>query len=423
MRSSGGVATLAEAAAHPGGRAASRAGGGRRRRRRASRALAGDRERDLVRHGRHLDRRLPDRRRRARRATRERDVGGLAAAAADGRPAHGRRRRRLDRLARRGRCAARRARERGRRSGPACYGRGGDAADGDRREPPARAAAARGSPAGSSSTATRPSARSPGSTRPTVDRGRERRDAAGAARRLGRAGPRPARLRARRLRRRRAAARVRAGRGARDARPCSCPAAAGVLSALGLVACDERRDRGALVRLPARRRRASCRPRARPTSATAGQSFELTVPLQARARRQRSTARTRSATATPTASRAIELVAVRTAEVRPGPRLELPRGASRSRSTGPARASSSTAPPAGFPRGGWGLGMGPVARCGSRAVTNVRAVNEHRAPGHRQPPCARSRRRWAPCSSARPSPRTSRSGATARPRSSTRAAA
>src|SRR5215210_4918119 len=28
--------------------------------------------------------------------------------------------------------------------------------------------------------------------------------------------------------------------------------------------------------------------------------------------------------------------------------------------------SSSTALPAGFPPGGWGLGMGPVARCGSR---------------------------------------------------------
>src|SRR4051794_28216736 len=30
------------------------------------------------------------------------------------------------------------------------------------------------------------------------------------------------------------------------------------------------------------------------------------------------------------------------------------------------RASTSKAPPAGFPRGGWGLGMEPVARCGSR---------------------------------------------------------
>ena len=47
------------------------------------------------------------------------------------------------------------------------------------------------------------------------------------------------------------------------------PAAAGVLSALGLVASEERRDRVQLVRLPARRRPASSRARARPICATA----------------------------------------------------------------------------------------------------------------------------------------------------------
>ena len=65
------------------------------------------------------------------------------------------------------------------------------------------------------------------------DRRRERRDGARAARRLRRAGARPARLRARRLRRRRAAARVRARRRARDEhrarsrrRPASSPRSA-----------------------------------------------------------------------------------------------------------------------------------------------------------------------------------------------------
>ena len=114
MRSSGGVAELEEAAAHPAvalvsGPAAGVVGAAR------GRARGGLRERDRVRHGRHVDRRLPDRRRRGRahvRARRRR----LSGPAADGRHPHGRRRRRLDRLARRGRRAARRAGERGRGS-------------------------------------------------------------------------------------------------------------------------------------------------------------------------------------------------------------------------------------------------------------------------------------------------------------------
>ena len=102
------------------------------------------------------------------------------------------------------------------------------------------------------------------------------------------------------------------------------PAAAGVLSALGLAAGDERRDQvashvrplGAVSDLP-RDGEADLRYR--------GQSFELTVPLgddladrfhRAHAERYGYADR----------GREIELVAVRTAEVVPGPELELPGG-------------------------------------------------------------------------------------------------
>ena len=81
------------------GRRRRRRGLGRARRRRAGRAV--------LRHGRHVVRRLRDRGRarpRDRRPARRRPPDR----AADARPAHGRRRRRLDRLARRGRRAARR---------------------------------------------------------------------------------------------------------------------------------------------------------------------------------------------------------------------------------------------------------------------------------------------------------------------------
>ena len=120
-------------------------------------------------------------------------------------------------------------------------------------------------------------------------------------RRLGRARARSSRLRARRLRRRRPAARLRARRGARDRRLCSSPRRPGVLSALGLVASEERRDS---VRsyvcplddageLPRGGRGRSPLPRP-------------VVRADSRARRRtrgaRSTARTRSATATRTAS-------------------------------------------------------------------------------------------------------------------------
>jgi N-methylhydantoinase A len=126
------------------------------------------------------------------------------------------------------------------------------------------------------------------------------------------------------------------------------PAQAGVLSALGLAAGAERRDavRSYLVpleeagRLPAEGE-ADLR--------YAGQSFELTVPLQKglaeafhRAHEERYGYSDRE--------RAIELVAVRTAEVREAPELEL-RGGEPGRVTGPAllQLHGST----GWVPGGW----------------------------------------------------------------------
>jgi N-methylhydantoinase A len=102
------------------------------------------------------------------------------------------------------------------------------------------------------------------------------------------------------------------------------PAAAGVLSALGLVASEERRDRvvpyvcplAEVADLPAEGD-ADLR--------YAGQSFELTVAIQAgleeafhRAHEERYGYADRG--------REIELVAIRTAETKPGPKLDLPSG-------------------------------------------------------------------------------------------------
>ncbi len=101
------------------------------------------------------------------------------------------------------------------------------------------------------------------------------------------------------------------------------PASAGVLSALGLVASDERRDTVESKLLPLdqagelpRRGEADLR--------YVGQSFELTIPLQpelASAFHRAHDERYGYADRT----RRIELVAVRTADVRPGPAFELPR--------------------------------------------------------------------------------------------------
>ncbi|MGH3010067.1 MAG: hydantoinase/oxoprolinase family protein [Gaiellaceae bacterium] len=105
------------------------------------------------------------------------------------------------------------------------------------------------------------------------------------------------------------------------------PAAAGVLSALGLAATEERRDRvvshvrplAEVADLP-RDGEADLRYR--------GQSFELTVPLGGDlAGRFHAAHEERYGYAD--RARGIELVAVRTAEVRPGPELELPNGEAR----------------------------------------------------------------------------------------------
>src|SRR5439155_18890908 len=102
------------------------------------------------------------------------------------------------------------------------------------------------------------------------------------------------------------------------------PAAAGVLSALGLVASDERRDAVRSYVVPLEDAGEL------PTAGEAdlryrGQSFELTVPLglgdvaQAfhRAHEERYGYAERG--------RPLELVAVRTADTRPAPELRLPR--------------------------------------------------------------------------------------------------
>jgi N-methylhydantoinase A len=112
------------------------------------------------------------------------------------------------------------------------------------------------------------------------------------------------------------------------------PALAGVLSAVGLVASDERRDRVTSYVCPLDEVDARELPAAGDADLRyAGQSFELTVPLGGdlaeafhRAHEERYGYADRR--------RAVELVAVRTAEVRPGPAFELPR-AQPLRVTGP----------------------------------------------------------------------------------------
>ena len=242
--------------------------------------------------------------------------------------------------------------------GPACYGRGRRAGDGHRREPAARTAAGRSSRAASSSTATRQSARSTGSTlrrsstsstpRCCVRCASCRSSAATipptfALVAYGGAGPLHACELADEL-------------GMRDgARPRSRgrPLRARACRVGGTT------RRGAVVSRAARGSGGATRREGEADLRYAGQSFELTVPLQAdlaaafhRAHEEQ------YGFAEP--ERELELVAVRTAEIRPGPELELaPR---RGNDASPARCpSSSRAPPAGFPPGGWGLGM--VARC------------------------------------------------------------
>jgi N-methylhydantoinase A len=111
------------------------------------------------------------------------------------------------------------------------------------------------------------------------------------------------------------------------------PEAAGVLSALGLVASDERRDavRSYLTPLD----EAGELPRSGEADLRyVGQSFELTIPLQdelADAFHREHEERYGFADR----DRPVELVAVRTADIRPGPSLEL-RASEAQRVTGPA---------------------------------------------------------------------------------------
>ena len=112
------------------------------------------------------------------------------------------------------------------------------------------------------------------------------------------------------------------------------PEAAGVLSALGLVASDERRDHVHSYLCPLRD--AGELPRVGEADLRyRGQSFELTLPLADdlenafhRAHEERYGFADRA--------RTVELVAVRTADVRPAPQLELPRG-DRQVASGPVR--------------------------------------------------------------------------------------
>jgi N-methylhydantoinase A len=99
------------------------------------------------------------------------------------------------------------------------------------------------------------------------------------------------------------------------------PAAAGVLSALGLVVSDERRDRVVPYVRPLAEAR-DLPPEGEASLRYRGQSFELTVPVQEdladafhRAHEERYGYADRS--------REVELVAVRTAETQPGPQFEL----------------------------------------------------------------------------------------------------
>jgi N-methylhydantoinase A len=109
------------------------------------------------------------------------------------------------------------------------------------------------------------------------------------------------------------------------------PAAAGVLSALGLVAADERRDavRSYVVPLA---EAGELPGEGEADLRYAGQSFELTVPLGPRlAERFHAAHEERYGYGAP--ERPLELVAVRTADVRPAPRLDVA-GPSR-RASGP----------------------------------------------------------------------------------------
>ena len=160
MLSSGGVATLADAAGASGDDPRLRPRR-RRRRRRARRAARRLRARDRVRHGRHVDRRMPPARRPrgARARARRRRASGPAA---DRRPAHRGRGRRLARAA-----STPAARSASARRAPARIPAPPATARAAARPSPTRTSSSAGFPpscrAASSSTATRRRRRSPAS--------------------------------------------------------------------------------------------------------------------------------------------------------------------------------------------------------------------------------------------------------------------
>ena len=207
--------------------------------------------------------------------------------------------------------------------GPACYGRGGTRPTvtdanlllGQASRSPGRRARARPRCGRARLRRDRPG---------RGDRGRQRRDAARAAARLGRARSRSAGARARRLRRRGAAPRLRAGRGARDR---DRGRAGGGRRPLGARPRDRRRAArlGALVRLPAGGGGRAAGTKARRSCATAASRSSWRCRCSddlAEAFHRAHEARYGYADR----DRPIELVAVRTADVRPGPALELPSG-------------------------------------------------------------------------------------------------
>ena len=128
------------------------------------------------------------------------------------------------------------------------------------------------------------------------------------------------------------------------------PEAAGVLSALGLALSDERRDTVRSLVVPLARAELPAEGEA--DVRYAGQSFELTVPLGGnvaevfhRAHEERYGYADRG--------RALELVALRTADVRPGPRHLRTRPSPRPTATGRVELDGSTAwIPPGW-QGGW----------------------------------------------------------------------
>ena len=319
MRSSGGVATVAEAAAHPAWvldlRARGRGGG-----RRPGRAGGRDRECDLAGHGRNVDGRLPDQGRRGVRGPGSARSAGCQCAcrlSTCTRSAQG-----GGSLVWRDSGGALRVgpESAGSDPGPACYGRGGErptvtdanlllgrlperlagglALDGDAAEQ----ALAGFDPAEVVEVVNAEMLRALRVI--SVERGHDPRDFALIA--FGGAGPLHACALAEEL----------------EIGTVLVPAAAGVLSALGLVASDERRDQV----------RSYVRPLTEASELPAdgeadlryvGQSFELTVPLGGdvaeafhRAHEERYGYADRA--------RDVELVAVRTAEVHPGPELVLP---------------------------------------------------------------------------------------------------